>query len=469
MTLLKYVIGTIILPKISVVKKIVYKEYVYTYNFSIDKHHGLCYTQIEQMFFGGEGMDRQILHVDCNKFYASVECCLHPELRDKPVAVGGNEASRHGIVLTKNEIAAQYGLTTGEPLWSARQKCPQLVVVPPDFPTYIRFSGIVRRILQDYTDRVEPFGLDEAWLDLTGCAGDPVETAHAIRRRIRDELGITVSVGVSFNKSFAKLGSDYKKPDAVTVFSRENYKQLVWPLSADELIYVGRATKKKLAERYIFTIGDVANADVSMLRALLGKWGGMLHAMANGRDNQPVVPIGEESAVQSVSNGITTPRDLINDHEVKAVLYMLAESVGRRLREQHFVGRTIEIQLRDNALVMRSHRTTLDYYIRSTQDIAEEAFALFTRQYDRARPIRSVTVGVSALEPDTTPCQLDLLDSAARDKHEKLDRAVDALKARFGDGCVRRAIVMEEPELTGGSPYETHTIHPVGFSGKIDD
>ncbi len=414
-------------------------------------------------------MERQILHVDCNKFYASVECSLHPELRDKPVAVGGSEASRHGIVLTKNEIAAAYGLTTGEPLWSARQKCPQLVVVPPDFPTYIRYSGMVRRILQDYTDRVEPFGLDEAWLDLTGCTGDPVATAHEIRERIKEELGITVSIGVSFNKSFAKLGSDYKKPDAVTVFSRENYKELVWPLPASELIYVGRATKRKLAERYIFTIGDIANAEPAMLRALLGKWGGTLYAMANGLDNQPVIPAEQANAVQSVSNGITTPRDLIDDHEVKAVIYMLAESVGRRLREQHFVGRTVEIRLRDASLATRSYQVSLDYYIQSTKDIANEAFALFQKQYNWARPLRSVTVGISALEPDNIPCQLDLMDSDAREKHEKLDKTVDALKARFGDACVRRAVVLEEPELSGLSPYETHTVHPVGFSGKLEN
>lgn len=409
------------------------------------------------------------MHVDCNKFYASVECSRRPELRDKPVAVGGSEASRHGIVLTKNEIAAAYGLTTGEPLWSARQKCPQLVVVPPDFPTYIRYSGMVRRILADYTDRIEPFGLDEAWLDLTGCPGDPVATAHEIRERIKAELGITVSVGVSFNKSFAKLGSDYKKPDAVTVFSRENYKELVWPLPADELIYVGRATKKKLAERYIFTIGDIANADPAMLRAILGKWGGMLHAMANGQDRQPVVPAEQAGAVQSISNGITTPRDLTEKHEVKAVMVMLAESIGRRMREQHFVGRTVEIHLRDNTLTTHSHQVSLEYYIQSTKDIANEAFALFEKRHTDTRPLRSITVGVSALEPDDTPCQLDLMDSDGRQKRETLDKTVDQLKARFGDACVRRAIVLEEPALSGLSPYDTHTIHPVGFSGKVEE
>ncbi|MBQ4333510.1 MAG: DNA polymerase IV [Clostridia bacterium] len=414
-------------------------------------------------------MDRQILHVDCNKFYASVECCLNPELRDKPVVVGGNEASRHGIVLTKNEIAARYDIGTGETLWSARQKCPDLVVVPPHFPTYTRFSGMVREILRGYTPLVEPFGLDEAWLDVTGCRRDPVEIAHEIRRRVKEELGITVSVGVSFNKSFAKLGSDYKKPDAVTVFSRENYRDLVWPLPAGDLLFVGRSTRKKLAERFIFTIGDVARADPALLQALLGKWGPALHAVANGRDSQPVIPSEQAAAVQSVSNGMTTPRDLTDDRDVQRVLMVLSESVGRRLREQHMTGRTIELHLRDNQLVTRSHRVTLDHYVQSTNDIAGAAFALFKDSYRWQRPLRSVTVGVTSLEPDTIPCQLDMTDSAGREKREQLDRAVDGLRQRFGDKCIRRAILLEDPDLTGDSLYETHTVHPTGFSGKTDE
>ncbi len=413
-------------------------------------------------------MERQILHVDCNKFYASVECSRRPELRDQPVAVGGSEASRHGIVLTKNEIAARYGLTTGEPLWSARQKCPGLVVVPPDFPTYTRYSHMVRGILSDYTDRVEPFGLDEAWLDLTGCAGDPVETAHTIRRRIKAELGITVSVGVSFNKVFAKLGSDYKKPDAVTVFSRDNYKQLVWPLPAGDLLYVGRATRRKLAERYIFTIGDVACASPALLRSLLGKWGPMLHAMANGLDRQPVIPAEQAAAVQSVSNGMTTPRDVTDEQEARVVLCVLAESVGRRLREQHFVGKTVELQVRDNTLVTHGFRITLDHYIQSTEDILREGVALLRQKYRWGKPLRSLTLGVSGLEPDTVPCQLDMLDSAGREKRETLDRTVDALKKRFGDGCLHRAVVLEDPDLAGLSLYDTHTVHPPGFSGRVE-
>ena len=414
-------------------------------------------------------MERQILHVDCNKFYASVECSLNPELWGKPVVVGGNEASRHGIVLTKNEIAAGYGISTGETLWSARRKCPDLITIPPHFPLYHKYSERVRAILREYTPLVEPFGLDEAWLDVTGCGRPAVEIAQEIRQRVKCELGITVSVGVSFNKTFAKLGSDYKKPDAVTVFSRENYRDLVWPLPAGELIYVGRATRKKLEERFIFTIGDVAKSDPELLHSLLGKWGPALHAIANGRDNQPVIPTEEAAGVQSVSNGMTTPRDLTDNRDVQRVLMVLAESIGRRMREQHLVGKTVELQLRDNQLNTRSHRTTLDHYIQATGDIEAAAYDLFKSAYRWQRPLRSVTIGISGLEPENTPTQLDMTDSAGREKREQLDRAVDGLRERFGEKCIRRAILLEDPDLTGDSLYETHTVHPTGFSGKTDD
>ena len=413
-------------------------------------------------------MERHILHVDCNKFYASVECCLHPELRDKPVVVGGHEEARHGIVLTKNEIAARYGISTGETLWSARKKCPDLVTIPPHFPLYAKYSKMVRSILLEYTHLVEPFGLDESWMDVTDTHRDPVELAQEIRTRVKEELGITVSIGVSFNKTFAKLGSDYKKPDAVTVFSRQNYRQMVWPLSVGELIYVGRSTKQKLAERFLYTIGDVAQADPALLHALLGKWGPALHAVANGRDAQPVTPAEDSADAQSVSNGMTTPRDLTDDRDVQRVITVLAESVGRRLREQHLCGRTVELHLRDNRLVTHTYRVTLDHHIQSTGDVAGEAFTLFRSVYHWAHPLRSITVGVSGLDTDDAPCQLDMTDSACREKRERLDKTVDGLRERFGDTCIRRAILLEDPDLTGFSPYDDHTVHPVGFSGKTE-
>lgn len=393
-------------------------------------------------------MERHILHVDCNKFYASVECSVHPELHGKPLVVGGNEEARHGVVLTKNELAARYDIKTGETLWSARRKCPDLVTVPPHFQLYGEYSKKVRQILLQYTPLVEPFGLDEAWLDVTGCRLHPVDMAHEIRRRVKDELGITVSIGVSFNKSFAKLGSDYKKPDAVTVFSRENYRQLVWPLPIGELLYVGQSTKEKLEERFLYTIGDVAKANPSLLQAILGKSGAELHAVANGREAQPVVPVEEADEVQSVSNGMTTPRDLTDDRDVQQVITALAESVGRRLRKQKLRGRTVELHLRDNRLVTHTHRITLDHYIQATVDVAHEAYALFRSVYRWPHPLRSVTVGISGLESEDAPCQLDMADNIEREKRERLDRTVDTLRERFGNACIRRAISMEDPDLT---------------------
>ncbi len=414
-------------------------------------------------------MERHILHVDCNKFYASVECCLRPELRDKPVVVGGHEEARHGIVLTKNEIAARYGITTGETLWSARRKCPDLVTVAPHFSLYSKYSRMVRKILLKYTPLVEPFGLDESWMDVSENRRNPVEIAQEIRTRVKEEIGITVSIGVSFNKTFAKLGSDYKKPDAVTVFSRENFRELVWPLSVGELIYVGRSTKEKLAERFLYTIGDVAKSSPTLLHSLLGKWGPALHAIANGRDNQPVIPSEESADAQSVSNGMTTPRDLTDNRDVQRVITVLAESVGRRLREQHLCGKTVELHLRDNHLISHTYRTTLDYHIQSTDDVTKEAYSLFCSVYHWKQPLRSITIGISGLEEDDNPCQLDMNDSVGREKRERLDKAVDGLRERFGDTCIRRAILLEDPDLTGFSPYEDHTIHPVGFSGKTDE
>ena len=421
------------------------------------------------MFFRGDGaVDCPILHVDCNKFYASVECCVQPELRDKPVVVGGHEETRHGIVLTKNEIAARYGISTGETLWSARRKCPDLVIVPPHFHLYTKYSRMVRNLLLEYTPLVEPFGLDESWMDVSNCPRNSVAIAQEIRTRIKAEIGITVSIGVSFNKTFAKLGSDYKKPDAITVFSRDNYRQLVWPLSVGELIYVGHSTKEKLAERFLYTIGDIAKADPSLLHSLLGKWGPALHAIANGQENQPVIPSEESADAQSVSNGMTTPRDLTDNRDVRRVITVLSESVGRRLREQHLCGKTVELQLRDNCLTTYSYRITLDHHIQSTNDVAQEAYALFCAAYHWKHPLRSVTIGVSGIEEDDTPCQLDMSESTDRAKRECLDKTVDGLRERFGDTCIRRAILLEDPNLTGFSPYDDHTVHPVGFSGKTD-
>ena len=302
---------------------------------------------------GFQVRERVILHSDLNNFYASVECLHRPEIRTKPVAVCGDPAARHGIVLAKNYLAKATGIQTGEVIWQARQKCPGLIVLPPNYPLYLRFGRLAREIYAGYTDQVEPFGLDEAWLDVEGSGhifGDGTRIADEIRERIKSEMGITASVGVSYNKIFAKLGSDLKKPDATTVITRDNFKQVVWPLPASDLLYVGRATQRKLARYGISTIGDIAGTDQEFLHSRLGKCGEVLWSFANGDDNSPVVRMGEESLIKSVGNSITTPRDLETDEDVQMIFYVLSESVAARLREHGFKCRTAHIHIRDKNL-----------------------------------------------------------------------------------------------------------------------
>lgn len=408
-------------------------------------------------------MERTILHVDCNKFYASVECLHRPEIRHLPVAVGGSEASRHGIILTKNEIASKYGLVVGEPLWKARQKCPDLVIVPPNFPLYVRFSKMARKIYEDYTDYIELFGLDENWLDVTGDARTGEKIAQEIRQRIKFELGITVSVGVSFNKVFAKLGSDYKKPDAVTVISRQNFREIVWPLPCQDLLFVGPATTRKLNAYGIYTIGDLALADLDFLHSIFGKNGDTLHAFANGLDVSPVQRMDMSRAVKSVGNSTTTPRDLVDDGDVKVVFTVLAESVARRMREQGLKGTTVSISVRDKNLHTFTRQVKLKAPTDVSTEILKEAMTLFRRNYHWSAPLRSV--GIAVTDFDFDGCvQFDLEQTQEkREKQERLERTVDALKSRFGNYCIQRASLLGDTGLSRFNPHDDHTIHPVGF------
>ena len=294
-------------------------------------------------------MDRIILHSDCNCFYASVEMLHHPELAGKPLAVGGDPEARHGIVLTANYIAKRMGVKTGMALWQARQACPDLVFVPPRMDLYLRFSRMAREIYLEYTDQVENFGCDEAWLAVErsrSIKGDGMTIAREISDRIKQELGITVSIGVSWNKIFAKLGSDYKKPDAITEISRENYKEIVWPLPASDLLYVGRSTERKLSRVGIHTIGELACAEPAHLQSFLGKMGLVLSAFANGLDDSPVSEDGYHAPVKSIGNSTTTPRDLTTDTDVKIILMALSESVAARLRRNGFCAGVVEISIR---------------------------------------------------------------------------------------------------------------------------
>lgn len=284
-------------------------------------------------------MERVVLHSDMNNYYASIELLHHPELRGRPLVVGGDPEARHGIVLAKDQFAKKAGVKTGMALWQAKQICPEIVFVPPRMGLYLRFSRLVREIYADYTDMQEPFGLDECWLDVSQSGsykGDGMTIAKEIRNRIKFELGITVSIGVSWNKIFAKLGSDYKKPDAITEISRENYRQIVWPLQVEDLLYVGRATQKKLNLYGIHTIGELARTDPELLHRWFGKMGYVLSVFANGEDQTPVSMEDYHAPIKSIGNSTTTPRDLTTDMDVKIIVYALAESVSARLCENNF-------------------------------------------------------------------------------------------------------------------------------------
>lgn len=402
-------------------------------------------------------MERQILHIDCNKFYASVECYLHPELRDKPVAVGGSEEARHGIILTKNEIASKYNLVVGEPLWKARQKCPDLVIVSPNFPVYTEFSRRVRKILCDYTDLIEPFGLDESWMDVTGDHFKTgTEIAYEIKERVKNEIGITVSAGVSFNKIFAKLGSDYKKPDAVTVISKQNYKDIVWQLPAGDLLMVGRATQKKLNSYGIYTIGDIAHTSDEFIKSILGKNGLMLKRFANGEDLSPVRHIDASRDIKSIGNSTTTPRDLVNNEDVKIVFTVLAESVARRMREHKLKGVTLTVSVRDCELESFTRQCKMKSPTNVSGEFVKYAMKLFTANYSWKKPIRSIGLSVTDFENDGC-VQFDLDGTALhREKLEKLETAVDKLKSRYGSLCVQKASVLCDRDLSRFNPFEEH-------------
>ena len=412
-------------------------------------------------------MERVILHCDANAFYASVECLYTPSIRHRPVAVCGSVEERHGIVLTKNQIAKQFGVQTGEAIWQARQKCPDLICVPPDYGLYIRFSKRMRRIYEEYSDRVESFGLDEAWIDLsspglTVRGGERI--AHEIRVRVKRELGITVSVGVSFNKIFAKLGSDMKKPDAVMVIPADSFREKVWPLPVGDLLFVGPATRRKLADMNVRTIGDLARFDAECLRGRLGKPGLMLKAYAAGLDRSPVMPADARMAIQSVGNSATPPHDLQTPADARCLCYLLAESVAARLRQEGLRARCISLSVRSAELVTRSCQQTLPRATNLTGEIAQTAVRLFDGRFAGGFPYRSAGLSCSALTPDDAPVQLDFLgDEARRIKTERLESAIDGLRRRFGHQIVRRAVVLTDGQYAQINPKEEHTVHPVPF------
>ena len=415
-------------------------------------------------------MPRDILHCDMNNFYASVECMLDPALKKYPVAVCGSVEERHGIVLAKNYKAKAFQVQTGDAVWQAQQKCPGLVVIPPHYEEYIKYSKLARNVYERYTDQVEPYGMDECWLDITGTRslfGSPEKIANEIRETIKFELGLTISVGVSFNKIFAKLGSDYKKPDAITTMYKSEFKQKAWSLPVADLLYVGKSTNRKLALFGIKTIGDLARADEDVLNSHLGKMGSILWSFANGYDDSSVKLENTHAPIKSVGNSTTTPKDLVCDEDVKIVLYILAESVAARLRENGFRCRVVEISVRDNELFSFTRQKKIDHATNITGEIAAYAYQIFKENYNWSKPIRSVGVRGADLVTDNYWEQIDLFSSVEkREKQMKMDSAVDEIRRRFGFYSIQRGLMYRDRILSAVNAKEEHTVHPHGyFSG----
>lgn len=388
-------------------------------------------------------MERKILHVDQNCFFASVEMKNHPELRSVPMAVGGDQEQRHGIILAKNQLAKGYGIQTAEAVWQARQKCPGLVIVPGHFDEYTYYSRRAFEIYCQYTDRVEAFGLDECWLDVTDISGGPDLRilADEIRSRIRDELGLTCSVGASFNKVFAKLGSDYRKPDATTLITRENYKDIVWPLPVGDLLYAGHSTQQRLARINIRTIGQLAAAPLDYIRSYLGKNGEQLWMYANGLDDSQVCLSTDRRIIKSVSNSTTTSRDMTCEDDIWKTVVTLSDQVAARLRRYRLVCGTVQIQVRDTEL----HVFERQQHLAAPTDIADEisrvSMDLFRRSYSWEKPVRSIGVRAAQVLQADCPQQISLFDANYEtDVKRKVAEVVDSLRQRFGKQAIRRGV-----------------------------
>lgn len=417
--------------------------------------------------------DRVILHCDCNSFFASVECLRDPALWHVPMAVCGSVEDRRGIVLAKNEPAKKYGIQTAETVYSARRKCPGLVIVPPHHGEYARISRAVNEIYARFTDLYEPFSIDESWLDVTGSRalfGSGMEIAEQILRTVREEIGITVSIGVSFNKTYAKLGSDYKKPNAITYIGRENYREILYPLPIRDMLFVGERTAETLIRAGIRTIGDLATASPTYLTSCLGKVGEQLGAAARGEDTSPVIPPSEAAEVKSVGNGMTFRHDITTTDEIRLGIGVLSEEIGERLRRRGLRATTVSVTIKDPALRCISRQRGVSPATSVGREIAAAAEALVLSEWGTGKPIRMLTVTAMNLVGGEGGEQIGLFDSERDRRHERTERlesAVDEIRDRFGSGAVfRGAVLGNDLGIDGANATPPPTRH--AKSGEAD-
>jgi len=411
---------------------------------------------------------RKILHIDINSFYASVECLLDESLNGLPVAVSGAVSERHGVVLAKNGIAKALGVKTGMTVYEAKKLVPNIVIKETHYPLYIKYSKSVKLIFKEYTDYVESFGIDEAWLDITNCrrhGGDAYKIADEIRVRVKDEIGLTVSIGVSFNKVFAKLGSDLKKPDAISVISYENFKDIVYKLPVENLLYVGRATKKKLNNLTIKSIGDLANFSEKVLVQHLGKWGAILHSYALGKDTSEVKKYSVKDEYKSVGNSLTFYRDLDNEIDVETLILLLAESVCSRMVDYGYkYARTVSLVTTNDVLVSKVRMKKLKHPSNLSSDVADCAMELFKENYDWSNKVRGLGVSVS----DFTNKEQLAIDEDVKDKNKKenLEHTVENLRKKFGRSSINRAIVLREKKFEELDIRDSHSLSSLNKNDK---
>ncbi|MEG0830180.1 MAG: DNA polymerase IV [Anaerovoracaceae bacterium] len=386
-------------------------------------------------------MERTILHCDMDGFFASVELLDHPELKDKPMAVCGNPENRHGIILAKNSYAKKYGVTTAETLWQAKRKCPDLQLVAPHHHKYTHYCGLINKIYQRFTDMVEPFSIDESWLDVTGSFklfGSGLQIATTIRNTIKEELGLTLSVGVSYNKIFAKMGSDLNKPDGTTVISKENYKEILWPMDVGEMFFVGNVTEERLKKSGIYTIGDLAKTDKTFLSALLGKQGGMLYDYANGFDDSPVCLYHEREKIKSVGNGITFTRNLEGIDDIKIAVTGLSDTVASRLRKYQMKSFGVKVDIKDPGFKVISRQKQLEMATNLSEEISACALEVINKSWTISNPIRMLTITAINLCNEGESEQLSLFSSCNdnRKRGETLERTMDDIRKKFGDKSI---------------------------------
>lgn len=414
-------------------------------------------------------MERWIIHSDINHCYAQIEEMMYPELRNVPMAVGGHEEDRHGIILAKNDLAKKYHIKTGESLRDAFQKCPELLIVPPHYDDYLFYTEEVKRIYREYSDKVESFGLDEAWIDITGTEKlfhkTAMELAEEIQRRVFKELGLTVSMGLSFNKVFAKLGSDLDKKQGLAVITRDNFKDMVFPLPIADILYIGKATSSQLNERNIYTLGDLALSSKEYIKSFLGKNGEMVWLFANGYDTLSVN--SSQQVIKSVGNGITAKHDIHTIEEAKIVLSMLAESVAKRLRQSNKLGSVISIGMRYKDLQGLSRQKRVDTPTNIAQEILDMVMILLRDNWNMAIPLRSLSISVSSLvEKETCAYQMSLFNTAnEEDRYEQLhlEEIIQEIKERWGEKSIKYGHSLLDEELSDFSTQLGMDIHPPGF------